>query len=104
MFCYFRYRRKLSVAAQNEDAASSSPAAVLAKWPETCLLVACWLGRHELVKALIERGTNIFVRENDGRFENAISFIFIRPHLNLNNQKLISLIFQNSITFGGVCQ
>lgn len=70
MFCSFRYRRKLSVAAQNEDAASSSPSAVLARWPETCLLVACWLGRHELVKALIERGTNIFVRDNDGRFEN----------------------------------
>ncbi|XP_034936938.1 uncharacterized protein [Chelonus insularis] len=59
--------RKSSYAAQNETASSSAPALVLAKWPETCLLVACWLGQYEVVKLLLERGTNISARDGSGR-------------------------------------
>ncbi|KAH0568065.1 transient receptor potential channel pyrexia-like [Cotesia glomerata] len=59
--------RKSSHNAQNEAAASSTSESVLAKWPETCLLVACWLGQIEIVKALLQRGTNISIRDGHGR-------------------------------------
>lgn len=59
--------RKSSHNAQNEAAASSTSESVLAKWPETCLLVASWLGQIEIVKALLQRGTNISIRDGHGR-------------------------------------
>ncbi|XP_008553590.1 transient receptor potential channel pyrexia [Microplitis demolitor] len=59
--------RKSSHDAQNEAAASSTSVSVLVKWPETCLLVACWLGQVEVVKVLLQRCSNISVRDGHGR-------------------------------------
>ncbi|XP_043274042.1 transient receptor potential channel pyrexia [Venturia canescens] len=59
--------RKASLAAENDEAASSKPGLVFAKWPETCLLASSWLGQYELVKVLLERGVNVKTRDGDGR-------------------------------------
>ncbi|XP_024938932.1 uncharacterized protein LOC107265737 [Cephus cinctus] len=61
------YVRKASLAAENEAASAATPSHLLTKWPNTCLLVSCWLRHLELVKALLERGAHINCRDGDGR-------------------------------------
>lgn len=61
---FFSFRkRKISTQHDNENTGF-----LLAMWPETWLLVACWLGHYEIVKVLLERGVDFSVRDGDGRF------------------------------------
>ncbi|XP_023289735.1 transient receptor potential channel pyrexia [Orussus abietinus] len=59
--------RKASLAADNKEAATATAGQLLIRWPNTCLLVACWLGHFELVKALLKRGIPVDCRDTDGR-------------------------------------
>lgn len=61
------YIRKASLAAENEAAASASPAELIAKWPNTCLLVSCFFGKYCLVKRLLEKGARVDACDGDGR-------------------------------------
>lgn len=51
----------------NDEALSSIPGEILAKWPSSCLLIACWLGQYEIVKILLKRGTSVDIHDSDGR-------------------------------------
>lgn len=61
------YVRKASLAAEKDAATAATPEQLLTKWPNTCLLVSCWLGQLELVKVLLKRGAQISCRDGDGR-------------------------------------
>ena len=86
--------RKASLAAENDEAAGSEPGLILAKWPETCLLVSCWLNQYELSKALLDRGVNVNARDGDGRYVDDTVQHLLRGYMDFKVQKknLFSLI------------
>ncbi|XP_029172878.1 transient receptor potential channel pyrexia-like [Nylanderia fulva] len=61
------FMRKALLASENGAAATATPGQLLAGWPDTCLLVSCWLGHVEIAKALLDKGTPVSTSDNDGR-------------------------------------
>ncbi|KAF7399198.1 hypothetical protein HZH68_007790 [Vespula germanica] len=59
--------KKTILVSENNIATRATPTELLVKWPETCLLVACWLGHFEIVKVLLEKNVNIFCKDENGR-------------------------------------
>jgi hypothetical protein len=60
--------RKACLTAENEAALSSTPVDLITKWPNTCLLVSCWLEHFELVKILLKKGAQVNYRDFNGRY------------------------------------
>ncbi|XP_066598599.1 uncharacterized protein [Prorops nasuta] len=58
--------RKTSVA-ENDSTIAIRTAEFLIKWPNTCLLISCWLGKFEIVKVLLSRGACTSCRDDAGR-------------------------------------
>ncbi|XP_012266246.2 transient receptor potential channel pyrexia [Athalia rosae] len=61
------YIRKASLAAENEAAAAAEPEELIAKWPNTCLLVSCFFGNFDLAKHLLSKGARVDSCDGDGR-------------------------------------
>lgn len=38
------------------------------RWPNTCLLVSCYLGYIKVVKALLSKNAKVSARDSDGRY------------------------------------
>ncbi|XP_043495104.1 transient receptor potential channel pyrexia-like [Polistes fuscatus] len=72
--------KKTILISENNTAATATPTELLVKWPETCLLVACWVGHFEIVKILLEKNVNISCTDEDGRtpVHLAASAAFVR--------------------------
>lgn len=60
--------RKALLANENGAAAGATPGQLLARWPDTCLLISSWLGHVEIAKALLDKGAPASTSDNDGRF------------------------------------
>ncbi|EFN62635.1 Transient receptor potential channel pyrexia [Camponotus floridanus] len=60
-------KQKTTVVDENRAANITIRGQLLAKWPNTCLLISSWLGHVEIVKALLEKGVPVSTRDNDGR-------------------------------------
>lgn len=67
--------QKTLLANENGAAAAATPGQLLARWPDTCLLISSWLGNVEIVKALLDKGASVSASDNDGRYIRKISFI-----------------------------
>ncbi|XP_076235392.1 transient receptor potential channel pyrexia [Calliopsis andreniformis] len=52
---------------ENEMAMNATIPQLLMRWPNTCLLVSCFLGHVEIVKALLSKNANVSARDSDGR-------------------------------------
>lgn len=59
--------RKALLASENGAAAAATPGQLLAGWPDTCLMISCWLGHVEISRALLEKGAPVSTKDNDGR-------------------------------------
>lgn len=59
--------KKAILASENNAATTATPTELLIKWPETCLLVSCWVNHFEIVKILLKKNVNVFCRDEDGR-------------------------------------
>jgi len=59
--------RKALLASENEAAAAATPSQLLAGWPDTCLMISCWLGHVEIARALLNKGAPVSAKDNDGR-------------------------------------
>lgn len=61
----FRLRKK-SIPRPNDSFTEASE--LLQKYPNTCLLIACWLGKFEIVEFLLKKGAQVSCKDRDGRF------------------------------------
>ncbi|XP_050444857.1 transient receptor potential channel pyrexia-like [Cataglyphis hispanica] len=61
------FMRKALLANENGAAAAATPGQLLARWPDTCLLISSWLGHVEIAKALLNKGAPVSTSDNDGR-------------------------------------
>jgi len=64
----FRFMRKALLDSENGAAAAATPGQLLAGWPDTCLLISCWLGHVEIAKALLDKGAPVSTSDCDGRY------------------------------------
>ncbi|XP_076762785.1 transient receptor potential channel pyrexia [Xylocopa sonorina] len=52
---------------ENEAAANATVPQLFLNWPDTCLLVSCYLGHVGVVKALLKKNAKVSARDSDGR-------------------------------------
>ncbi|OAD58344.1 Transient receptor potential channel pyrexia [Eufriesea mexicana] len=52
---------------EDEAALNKTVPQLFLRWPNTCLLVACYLGHVDVVRALLNKNANVSARDNDGR-------------------------------------
>lgn len=67
---YYRHIQNTSLNIENEAAANATASQLFIRWPNTCLLVSCYLGHLDLVKALLSKNAKVTTRDSDGRYEN----------------------------------
>lgn len=60
--------RKALLASENGAAAAATPGQLLAGWPDTCLMISCWLGHVEIARTLLDKGALVSTKDNDGRY------------------------------------
>lgn len=60
--------RKALLDSENEAAATATPGQLLARWPDTCLLISSWLGHVEIAMALLDKKASISTSDSDGRY------------------------------------
>ncbi|XP_029048675.1 transient receptor potential channel pyrexia isoform X5 [Osmia bicornis bicornis] len=56
-----------SLSIENEAAANATASQLFTRWPNTCLLVSCYLCHLDLVKALLSKNAKVTARDSDGR-------------------------------------
>ncbi|XP_076392292.1 transient receptor potential channel pyrexia isoform X2 [Megachile rotundata] len=56
-----------SLSIENEVAANATALQLFTRWPNTCLLVSCYLGHLDLVKTLLSKNAKVSARDCDGR-------------------------------------
>ncbi|XP_054010715.1 transient receptor potential channel pyrexia [Hylaeus anthracinus] len=52
---------------ENEAAANATIPQLFKRWPNTCLLVSCYVGHVEVVKVLLNKNATVTTRDSDGR-------------------------------------
>ncbi|XP_076637363.1 transient receptor potential channel pyrexia-like [Colletes latitarsis] len=52
---------------ENEAAANATISQLFMRWPNTCLLISCFMGQVEIVKALLNKNARVTARDSDGR-------------------------------------
>lgn len=52
---------------ENEAAINTTVPELFLRWPSTCLLVSCYLGHVDIVKALLTKNAKVSARDSDGR-------------------------------------
>ncbi|CAK9822839.1 Transient receptor potential channel pyrexia [Anthophora retusa] len=52
---------------ENDAATNTTAPQMFLQWPNTCLLVSCYLGHFEVVKALLNKNAKVSAKDSDGR-------------------------------------
>ncbi|XP_076164401.1 transient receptor potential channel pyrexia-like isoform X2 [Ptiloglossa arizonensis] len=52
---------------ENEAAVNATIPKLFIRWPNTCLLISCFLGHVEVVKVLLNKNAKVTARDGDGR-------------------------------------
>lgn len=54
---------------ENEAAVNATIPKLFIRWPNTCLLISCFLGHVEVVKVLLNKNAKVTARDGDGRYD-----------------------------------
>lgn len=53
---------------EDETTLNTTVLQLFIRWPNTCLLVSCYLGYVKVVKALLNKNAKVSARDSDGRY------------------------------------